>query len=540
MVRAMIIFGLVVIIAAVGAVGYHFYLLNAEAINLICLGDQHYREGRYLKALEIYQQSSVVKASTTAQNRIRLAQDALRTQQPSQPSSVALAVTPPPGSKTPPPTAVADLRTQPTGVEEVDPRRTARGVRMLLRAEGFAQVQVVMSRLLEDKRLTRSGDLFADSVLRHSVIDQDIWHYVADLLPSLDQWVSQGPSSSMARTFRGGYHYGAALQARKEGWAPSVTERGWALMREHLALAQRDLEAAYTLDPANPLPSSLMTSIARLTGADLQSLDLHFRRALQYDPTFYTPYSAKLNYLMPKWSGTEAAMFAFARESMAQAPRGSAIPFLLSEAHSEKGQHLVKDDRHYLGTPEVWLEIQNVHRRLMEDFPRSGNWPTEYALLVRRAGQLEIAGQYHDLALERDPEEFSVRYERGRFFEEVLGDLHRALSEYAEANRIERWSRKVLYRQGGVLSQTKQWHQAISTYGMLVGMDPENPQAYYQRAGSLFNLEQYQQAEKDYSRAIALKPDYKSAYQCRAACYERLGMPDKQQADLRTLKSLSQ
>jgi tetratricopeptide (TPR) repeat protein len=75
---------------------------------------------------------------------------------------------------------------------------------------------------------------------------------------------------------------------------------------------------------------------------------------------------------------------------------------------------------------------------------------------------------------------------------------------------------------------------------MLVGMDPENPQAYYQRAGSLFNLEQYQQAEKDYSRAIALKPDYKSAYQCRAACYERLGMPDKQQADLRTLKSLSQ
>jgi hypothetical protein len=59
------------ILLAAGAVGYHFQQGRAEALRLIRLGDQHYREGRCLKAPEVYQQSSEVKASTPAQERIR-------------------------------------------------------------------------------------------------------------------------------------------------------------------------------------------------------------------------------------------------------------------------------------------------------------------------------------------------------------------------------------------------------------------------------------------------------------------------------------
>lgn len=556
MIRAAVIAGFLLIVLAIGAVAFHLHETNSEALGLIRLGDQHYREGRYLKALEVYRQSNDLKASPHAQERIRLAQDAQKIQQAPQPSPIstataqgtpstpaalpASATAPASGVATPSPTASALPPTQPAAELAVGSRKTAEKVRTLLREGRFGEVQELMSQFLAEKRLTRSGDLYAYSVMRNALIDLDTWQNKADLLPHLDQWVTQSPSSSMAYTFRGAFHYGAAMQARGEGWASSVTERGRALMREHLVLTQRDLEAAYSLDATNPLPSSLMTSTARLTGADSQIMELHFRRALQYDPTFYTPYSAKLNYLMPKWGGSEAAMFAFARESLAQAPRGSALPFLLSEAHSEKGQHLAKNDKEYLGTPDVWLEIQNVHRRLMEDFPQSGNWPAEYALLARRVGRLEIAGKYHDLAFERDPEEFAVRYERGRFYEEFLGDLPRALNEYTEASRIEPSSLKALYRQGFVLYQAKQWPKAIATYSTLVKLDPENPRVYFQRASNYFMVNQYHEAMLDYSQAIALKPDYKSAYQWRAACYERLGMPDKQKEDLRTLKSLPQ
>jgi len=548
MVRAAVIGGLVIILIAAGALGVRLYQTRAEALGLIRLGDEQFREGHYLKALETYQRSNAVKASPHARERIRLAQDTLRTQRAPQPPPTQTAglpgtpqaPVPAPGSQAtnPPSTAPPGPPAQPASGQAVRSRLAADQVRALLRQARFNEVQELMSQFLKEKRLTRSGDLHAYSVLRHSVIDNDTWQNKTDLLPHLDQWVSQRPSSSMAHTFRGAFHYGAATQARGGGWASTVTERGWALMREHLALARPDLEAAYALDTANPLPSSLMTSMARLIGADLQTLDLHFRRALQYDPTFYTPYWAKLNYLMPKWRGSEAAMFAFARESLAKAPRGSALPFLLSEAHSEKGQHLVRDDKQYLGTPEVWLEIQDVHRRLMEDFPQSGNWPTEYALLAGRAGKLEVAGRQHDLALERDPEEFGVRYERSCFFEQFLQDLPRALNEYAEASRIEPFSIDALTRQAGLLYRTKQWPKAVAAYSALIKLDPENPRVYFQRASSYYMLTQYQEAVLDYSQAIALKPDYRNAYQWRAACYERLGKPDKQQEDLRIVKSL--
>jgi tetratricopeptide (TPR) repeat protein len=181
-----------------------------------------------------------------------------------------------------------------------------------------------------------------------------------------------------------------------------------------------------------------------------------------------------------------------------------------------------------------------VYRRLLEYFPQSGNWPTEYALLARRAGKLEVAGKQHDLAMERDSEEFGVRYERGRFFEEHLEDLPRALNKYTEPSRIEPFSIKALSRQGSVLYRTKQWPKAIAAYSALIKLDPENPRVYYQRANGYFMEKQYQDAVLDYSQAIALKPDYKNAYQWRAACYERLGMPAKQQDDLRILKSLPQ
>ena len=76
MIRAAVIAGFLLIVLAIGAVAFHLHETNSEALGLIRLGDQHYREGRYLKALEVYQQSNDLKASPHAQERIRLAQDA--------------------------------------------------------------------------------------------------------------------------------------------------------------------------------------------------------------------------------------------------------------------------------------------------------------------------------------------------------------------------------------------------------------------------------------------------------------------------------
>jgi tetratricopeptide (TPR) repeat protein len=411
-------------------------------------------------------------------------------------------------------------------------------VRTLLREGRFGEVQELMSRFIGDKRLSRNGYLYASSVVDHTLVATDTWENKADLLPHLELWVQQSPGSSLALTFRGAFHDGAAWKARGQGWASTVSQRGRTLMREHLALAVRDLEAASKLDAGNPLPPIRMVSAARTLGADPQTLDLHFRRVLAYDAGLLEPYRSKLEYLKPKWGGSEEAMFAFARESSWSAPKGSAIPQLLGEAHSEKGRNLSSDDEQYLTRPEVWSEIHGVYELLLREFPQSGLWASEFAGLARRAGRLEEARKYYDLAVKRDPEEFEVRYERGRFFEEVLADFPRALDEYTEATRLEPLSSKAHYKQGSVQARTSQWRKAITTYSTLVKLEPEDPRVYFQRASSYFMEKQYHEAVQDYSQAIALKPDYRNAYQWRAACYERLGMPDKQQEDLRILKSL--
>lgn len=550
MIRAAVMGGLVVILVAAGALGVRLYQARAEALELIRLGDQQFREGHYLKALETYQRSNALKASPHAEERIRLAQETLRAQRaplrpptqtaglPGTPAAPTPAPASAPGSTGAPLAASTASPGPPPGEQAVGSRKTAEQVRRLLREGRFGEVQDLMSQLIRDKRQTRHGYLYASSVVHHSLLVGDTWQNKADLMPHLDLWVQQSNASSMALTFRGAFHGGTAWKARGQGWASTVTERGWKVMREHLALATRDLEAAHASDAGNPLPPILMTAAARTMGAAPESLDLHFRRALEYDARLYEPYLFKLEYLKPKWGGSEAAMFAFARDSLRNAPKGSAIPNLLGDAHAEKGQYLVDHDRQYLNGPEVWSEIDSVYGRLLGDFPQSGLWPVEYAMLAKRAGRLEEAKKYFDLALERDPGEFDVRYERGRFFEEAIADLPLALAEYSEAARLEPFSIKALTRQGGLLYRTNQWPKAIAAYSTLIKLDPENPRVHFQRASSYYMLKQYQEAVLDYSQAIALKPDYKLAYRWRAACYERLGMPDKQQADLRILQSL--
>src|SRR5262249_52980489 len=55
------------------------------------------------------------------------------------------------------------------------------------------------------------------------------------------------PDSSVALTFKGKYHITWAWEARGGGWANTVTQDGWKLMRERLAVAQEALEKAWAL-----------------------------------------------------------------------------------------------------------------------------------------------------------------------------------------------------------------------------------------------------------------------------------------------------
>ena len=157
MVRAAVIGGLVIILIAAGALGVRLYQTRAEALGLIRLGDEQFREGHYLKALETYQRSNAVKASPHARERIRLAQDTLRTQRAPLPSAgptagargapSAPASAPAPGfqATNPPVTAPTVPPAQHASGQAVRSRLAAGQVRALLRQARFGEVQELVS-----------------------------------------------------------------------------------------------------------------------------------------------------------------------------------------------------------------------------------------------------------------------------------------------------------------------------------------------------------------------------------------------------------
>lgn len=91
------------------------------------------------------------------------------------------------------------------------------------------------------------------------------------------------------------------------------------------------------------------------------------------------------------------------QNASANAPRGTAIPLIVAQAHQSLCLRY-PNKRRYYNREDVWRDIEDSYMRLIEDFPQAGWYPFWFAEVAKEAGRDEVAAQYFRMAQEREPD----------------------------------------------------------------------------------------------------------------------------------------
>lgn len=265
----------------------------------------------------------------------------------------------------------------------------------------FSEIEQTLTEGIERSYSTRGGSHYSSAVLITS-----FYAYSSSLNPdwlnALNAWVNRYPNSSLAYTARSYFHYYYGWELRGGDYAFETPRQAMEEYREQISLSERDIRRALELDPNNPLALQHMLAIGRSTAMPRDTFEDYFQRAIAQVPFFLQAYQEKSVYLSPNWYGSEQESLNFARESVQNSPRGTAIPLVLIQGHKNLGFHY-RDRSAYYRRPGVWPEIQENYQVLLEDFPDAGLYALWFSEAAQEAGHENLSRRYAAEALQREP-----------------------------------------------------------------------------------------------------------------------------------------
>ena len=148
--------------------------------------------------------------------------------------------------------------------------------------------------------------------LSFSTPDDKVWSRYIGLL---EDWQAAYPDSPTPRIALANLYRDYAWQARGSGYADTVTADGWKLFDERLKKAQALLDEARALKTQDAEACYSQVIVAKGLGLPREKMEDAFNRGVEIDPDFTPLYSAKAEYLLPRWHGADGDWQAFATEA---------------------------------------------------------------------------------------------------------------------------------------------------------------------------------------------------------------------------------
>ena len=290
--------------------------------------------------------------------------------------------------------------------------KQAKIIKQLLSQFSFQEVEDILEKSIKKQTRSRGGFLYVSSVLSVLADQVDL-----SLLESLDSWIEQYPESSLAYTVRGYLYYQYAWNIRGKRYVDKTPQDQIREYRRILKLCAEDIAQAIELDSENPLALLYILRVGRNVGMPRDDFEYYFSEATSVVPQFIQAYQEKSLYLAPNWHGNETELLNFARKTVASAPRGTALPIVLPQAHERISKQKKYNRRDYYNQPQVWNEIEQSYLRLIKDFPRSGFYSLWFAEAAEDAGKYQIAWQYYVIAQQREPSNDLIRRKVFKFQE---------------------------------------------------------------------------------------------------------------------------
>ena len=170
--------------------------------------------------------------------------------------------------------------------------------------------------------------------------------------------------------FRGEFWLGYGWEARTTGFAAAVPEGGFETLEKRLAVARKALNQAWQLQPGLGAAARTLIEIDKGIGGDRATMELWFDRAMRANGDDRGACWSKLDWLDPKWYGSEEEMLAFGRACRDTKNWRTGITLLVADAHWRIACRLGGMEQvQYMGLPEVWADIQPVYDEYLKHHP---------------------------------------------------------------------------------------------------------------------------------------------------------------------------
>lgn len=216
----------------------------------------------------------------------------------------------------------------------------------------------------------------------------------------LDQWELRDADAPELHLIRGIFGVKWAWIARGGSWKP----KNYDVFQLRLHDAFEDLVRAAEQLPDDPTPLAWQIYCAKGLGFDVQATADILRRVIKLDPQHRPAHSFFLDFIAPKWHGSDDKRFSFARKAVAGSPPGSVMHVLICEAHLDAaafGEGSPGGDegvRSYLSRPEVAEEIRAANARCFGGSHRASietpRTRAYFAYTLWKAGLHEEAAQH--------------------------------------------------------------------------------------------------------------------------------------------------
>ena len=180
-----------------------------------------------------------------------------------------------------------------------------------------------------------------------------------------------------------------AWEARGTGLGNTVTDEGWQRFRERLEAAEDRFNTAFNLDSGRPEPSAGMITVCMGLSRDRDEMEKWFRRAVRADPVGWAAFSAKQEYLKPKWHGSEDELLAFARQCLRAATLDDLLRELVYLAYQEPVMGLTPFGVY--SRPRVWADVRAAYEPYLAARPTDDGTRTRFFKLCVYCSQWPAA-----------------------------------------------------------------------------------------------------------------------------------------------------
>ena len=205
-----------------------------------------------------------------------------------------------------------------------------------------------------------------------------------------DRELAKTPALEVLRLqFKADFYIQYAWEARGSGFADTVTPEGWEKFEARLKIARKALGEAWLARPGESRTANLMLVIAKGLNYSRAEMEKWFERAMIADGDNQEACKLKLDWLDPKWHGTQEDLLAFGRACRDTGNWHAGITVLIGHAHMIVYSRLPSKTarQKYMSSPEVKNDIVSVYKEYLYNYPRDNVERSRYAVLCYYCGR---------------------------------------------------------------------------------------------------------------------------------------------------------